>query len=343
MNYEVTIGIPVYRAVDYIEKTMESALNQSFDSIEFLVVDDFGEDGSIAIVEKLQREHPRGKDIRILYNTQNEGVGVSRNRILDEASGRYLYFLDSDDLIKPDTIQLLVNAIQEHNADVAYGSLERIDRIGGNLAQSFVLPDCCFTSKDSLAQYAFKNHTSFQISVCNCLIDLIFLRRCQLRFIDAVFWEDLAFTYELVTNVNRAVFISNVTYHYLCRFGSLSHYQDRERLDKNEIQKNISVMDYLKLKCQALKDKDYLPYLCYNLEVNCFYIACYILKHSNRIDPKFKYEEIRMLLKYPLGGHTIFKYQHRLLSNLFFFLISKLPTRLFIVLVWLFGKVKKAI
>ena len=71
MQYEVTIGIPIYRAVDYIAKTLESALNQSFESIEYLVVDDFGEDGSMAIVEKLQKEHPRGKDIRLLYNSQN--------------------------------------------------------------------------------------------------------------------------------------------------------------------------------------------------------------------------------------------------------------------------------
>lgn len=343
MQYEVTIGIPIYRAVDYIAKTLESALNQSFESIEYLVVDDFGEDGSMAIVEKLQKEHPRGKDIRILYNTQNKGVGVSRNRILDEASGRYLYFLDSDDLIEPETIQLLVNIIREHNADVAYGSMERIDILGGSLVQSFILPNLCFSSKDSLALYAFKNHASFQISVCNCLMDLMFLRRCQLRFIDAVFWEDLAFTYEMVTHVNRAVFISDVTYSYLCRSGSLSHYQDRERLDKNEIQKNISVMNYLKAKCLGLKGKDYLPYLCYNLEVNSFYIACYILKHSSRIVPRFKNKEIRMLLSYPLGGLDIIKFRHRFIFNLFFLFISKLPTILLVAIVWLFGKIKKAI
>ena len=56
MNYIVTIGIPVYKAVDYIEKTMESALNQTFDSIEYLVVDDCGNDGSIDIVERFQKE-----------------------------------------------------------------------------------------------------------------------------------------------------------------------------------------------------------------------------------------------------------------------------------------------
>ena len=87
MQYEVTIGIPVYRAVDYIRQTMESALSQSFPSIEYLIVDDCGEDGSIEIVEELQQKHPRGKDIRIVRHGNNHGVGVARNRILTEACG----------------------------------------------------------------------------------------------------------------------------------------------------------------------------------------------------------------------------------------------------------------
>ena len=56
MNYEVTIGIPVYKAVDYIEKTMESALSQTFACIEYLIVDDCGNDGTTKVVERLQKE-----------------------------------------------------------------------------------------------------------------------------------------------------------------------------------------------------------------------------------------------------------------------------------------------
>ena len=93
MNYEVTIGIPAYKAVDYIEKTMESALNQTFGNIEYLVVDDYGNDGTIDVVERLQKEHQRGKDIRILHNKQNLGVGKTRNIILEQARGEYLFFL----------------------------------------------------------------------------------------------------------------------------------------------------------------------------------------------------------------------------------------------------------
>jgi glycosyltransferase involved in cell wall biosynthesis len=71
MEYEVTIGIPVYNVEKYIRLTMDSALAQTFDSIEFLVLDDCGTDSSLDIVREYQRTHPRGKDIRVLYNKRN--------------------------------------------------------------------------------------------------------------------------------------------------------------------------------------------------------------------------------------------------------------------------------
>ena len=224
MQYEVTIGIPVYRAVDYIRQTMESALGQSFPSIEFLIVDDCGEDGSIAVVEELQQKHPRGKDIRIVSHDKNYGVGVTRNRILTEARGRYLFFLDSDDVIESDTIDKFVSVAQDFDTDVVYGSWERVDMVNHAPSLPCVYPYQELLTPDSMAMYAFKHYSSFRISVCNCLMNISFLRSEHLKFIDTMFWEDLAFTYEMVTKVKRAILLPNITYHYICRPGSLSHY-----------------------------------------------------------------------------------------------------------------------
>ena len=85
-----------------------------------------------------------------------------------------------------------------------------------------------------------------------CLMSIEFLRKSKLRFLDSAFWEDLAFTYEMVTRVTKAVLLSKITYHYLCRPGSLSHYQDREQLEKSEIMKNVLNI-YLE-KCQNYLD-----------------------------------------------------------------------------------------
>lgn len=343
MQYEVTIGIPVYKAAGYIEHTIESALNQTFPDIEFLVIDDCGEDGSIQIVERLRKEHPRGKDIQILTNNQNKGVGVTRNRIIDEAHGRYLYFLDSDDLIEPQTIQLLYDKAKDCQAEVVYGSLDRVDKINGSPTQQYVLPDCCLLSDGEMASYAFQNYDGFQISACNCLMDLNFLRSNHIRFIDTQYWEDLAFTYEMVTKVRKAVLVSEITYHYLCRLGSLSHYQDREQLEKAEIMVNVSTIDYLKERCLSLVGKPYLPYLCKNLEMNSFYIVCHILKYARRITPPFTYLEMRRILRHPLPFHYVFRFQQLLLPNLILFMLGRLPIFFFIPAIWVMGKLKRAI
>ena len=108
MKYDVTIGIPVYKSKYYIRRALESALAQTYPSIEFLLIDDAGNDGSLAIVEDIQQTHQRGKDMRIISHDRNIGVSASRNQIIDEAKGDYLYFMDSDDIITDNTISLLI-------------------------------------------------------------------------------------------------------------------------------------------------------------------------------------------------------------------------------------------
>lgn len=343
MQYEVTIGIPVYRAVNYIEKTMESALSQSYPNIEFLILDDCGKDGSMDVVERLQKEHPRGKDIRILRHDKNYGIGIARNRILDEAQGKYLFFLDSDDIINNDTIQILIDEVQKIDADIVYGSWDRIDIIDKTPPVQSIYPYMQFTKDDELAMYAFKNYSSFRISVCNCLMNLKFIRSHNLRFIDAIFWEDMAFTYELVTKVRRAVLLAKITYHYLCRSNSLSHYQIRELLTKSEIMDNVMVLDYLKNKSKQFKNKTYLSYYCYNLEMNSFYTVCYILKYYQRIVPKPSYDEMTRILAHPIGIWEISQFRDKLFHNLFFWLLGHLPSSCSIIIVRLIGKIKKAI
>ena len=343
MQYEVTIGIPVYRAVDYIKQTIESALCQTYSSIEYLILDDCGGDGSIQIVKEMQLEHPRGHDIRIVSHEENHGVGVARNRIISEARGRYLYFLDSDDIIEPDTIDRFVSVIQKYDADVVYGSWKRIDKVKNSPSMDFVYPYKELLTPDSLALYAFKNYSSFRISVCNCLMNISFLRTEQLKFIDTMFWEDLVFTYEMVTKVRRAILLPDITYHYLCRPGSLSHYQDRDALQKKEILNNAQTINYLKDQCRSIVKKPYLPFLCYNLEMNSFYIVCHILKQKHRIVPEITSVDMHKILRYPSALKNIICFRQKLLQNIFFWQVSYMPPSVSLSIVWLLGKYKKVI
>lgn len=343
MSNLVTIGVPVYNAEDYVKDMILSALGQTYPNIEILIVDDCGNDQSLEVILDIMSSHPRGECIRIIRNEYNKGAGASRNVIIDEAQGKYLYFLDSDDQIEDYTIQLLVNTIEAHSAQVVYASYDIIDLINDTPKQIYQKPSAFFSVEDSLATYAFRHSNVFQITACNSLIDLFFLRQTRIRFIDRAFWEDMAFTYELVIKVNRAVLLPNITYHYYRRPGSLSHYQDRDKLEKKEIMINVSTIDYLKGKCLSLKGKSYLPYFCKNLEMNSFYIVCHILKYARRVEPSFTNREIRAILHHPFSFWEILKFRHLMIHNLFLWLLGTMPVVITISSIWLLGKVKKAI
>ena len=131
MRYDVTIGIPVYQAEQYLSRALESALAQTYSSIEFLLVDDGSTDGSLTIVEDFQKNHSRGTAIRLISHDHNLGVSAARNRIIEEASGAYLYFMDADDVIAANTITLLMDNLQRYEAEIAFGSYEKISTDGG--------------------------------------------------------------------------------------------------------------------------------------------------------------------------------------------------------------------
>lgn len=71
-EYEVTIAIPVYNVAEYIESSLLSALNQTFQSIEYLIIDDKGQDGSMDIVRRIMNEHLRGNDMKIVDQRYNK-------------------------------------------------------------------------------------------------------------------------------------------------------------------------------------------------------------------------------------------------------------------------------
>ena len=343
MNYEVTIGIPVYKAVDYIEKTMESALNQTFENIEYLVIDDCGDDGTIKVVERFQKEHPRGKDIRIIYNEKNLGIGKTRNIILEQAQGQYLYFLDSDDLIDPNTITLLLDAMKKFHCDVVYASYEKIDTLQGNTKQVYQYPSTFFDSNDQFAKYVFDQYGFFQVSVCNCLYDLGFLQRNNIQFLNACFWEDMAFTYDVVTNAKKASLLPNVTYHYLCHPHSLSNYQNRDILSRQEILENFAIIDYLRSQCRRQYNKAFVPGFCYVAQMNCFYMICYILKYRKKIVPSISNLELHQKMQHPLKFTDILKFGYKRKINILLWLIAHLPVPLFMMTIYVVGKIKKVI
>jgi len=338
MPYKVTIGIPVFRVENYIRRTMESALSQTYPNIEFLVVDDASDDQSLNILESIRQTHPRGGAMRILTHSSNLGVSESRNEIIENATGDYLYFMDSDDVIDNDTISLLMHEIEAHQADVAFGSYERIELSGER--SLFQYPRMFFEDADSFAEFAYQRYAGFQASACNYLVRLSLIRKNYLRFYKADFWEDMAFTLNLVTIANRAVLLPDITYTYLCRENSLSNSWHLEKIDKDKIVQYFMAVEQLKTDTRNLKDKSYYPNRCYIAIMSDIYIICNVLAKHYYIEPAFTNKELCCFMKHPSGLFDIMSFKQRRIHNLILYLLGKLPPCMALLLIRLFSKYK---
>lgn len=332
MNYEVTIGIPVYNVEKYIRLTMDSALAQTFQNIEFLVLDDCGTDSSMDIVREYQQTHPRGKDIHIVRQPENGGIGCARNRIIDEAQGVYLYFVDADDAMAPNTIELLYENAKKYNADIVYGSYERIEEFDGKIKKSlFQYPDLLFLKENEFADRVYSEYGFLQANTWNFLIKKDIFLKNGIRYKKVNYWEDFSTTIYLPIYIQRAVLLSNITYFYYCRYGSLSNFEKRSHIDKEEIQKTINAMGEVKQNFEHVKSKPYFYKWIYKVMMTHFYMVCSILKNEKIISPAFTKREIRDVMKSPLSFAETCKLGWRG-KNLFFYSLGVLSPSLAVAL-----------
>jgi glycosyltransferase involved in cell wall biosynthesis len=341
MKYVITIGIPVFHTVDYIKQSLDSALNQSYDSIEFLIIDDCSQDGAADIIRQVAYSHPKGGNVHLITHSSNMGVSYSRNEIIDKAQGDYLYFMDSDDVISKDTISLMMDNIRKYDAEIVFGSYEKIETSGDRNVYKY--PSLQLLEKDALASFAYRKYAGIQASSCNYLVKTSVLRENHLRFIDTNYWEDLVFTFDLVTYISRAVLLPDITYTYLCRENSLSHYQQRKNISKDEIMKNVHSIEHLKETTANLINKVYYPNRCYNIIMTDFYIVCNILKRRRDIIPTISNREIKSIMRHPATWKQICAFRQFRCKNMLLYMMGKMPSSLCVATIWTLGKLKKLI
>ncbi len=341
MKYEVTIGIPVYNVEKFIRLTMDAALAQTYDNIEFLVLDDCGTDSSMDIVRDYQQTHPRGKDIHIVRQPQNLRLGRARNRIIEEAQGRYLYFLDADDAIAPNTIELLYTNAQRYDADIVYGSYERIEEFGGKEKRTpFQYPRLVFLKEDEFATRVYSDYGFLQAQTWNFLIKREIYLKNNIRHKAVNFWEDFTTTIDLPNYITRAVLLPDITYFYYCRYGSLSNYSQRDHIDKAEIEMTMNAMEEVKQNSERFRSKPYFPMRMYKVMMTCFYVVCSALQNEKIISPPFTAKELRACMAYPIPLTAICSFRTCRIRHLLLYLLSVMPAPLFVRLVRMMGKRK---
>lgn len=165
----VSIITPLYNSEKYIGETIESVLNQSYSNWEMIIIDDQSSDNGVEIVEKYKKLDER---IKLFLNDKNIGVSDSRNRGIESSKGKYIAFLDSDDLWKKNKLEIQIKFMEENRISISYTAYEKLREVGKNKSKIEVpnkinykkllkgnLMGCLtvIIKKDFLGTFRFKN------------------------------------------------------------------------------------------------------------------------------------------------------------------------------------------
>lgn len=134
----VTVVMPAYNSERFIAESIQSVLDQRFKSWELIIVDDNSRDNTVPIVQGFVQNDQR---IRIIQLASNRGAAVARNVAIEAARGRYIAFLDSDDLWLPWKLEQQLQLIQKKKCILVYGSYYKIDESGSIIKQVVKAPN----------------------------------------------------------------------------------------------------------------------------------------------------------------------------------------------------------
>lgn len=137
MNNLISIIVPSYNSSKFIAQTIDSVLAQTYQNWEMIIVDDKSPDNSNNIIKEFYQKDNR---IKLIQLEKNSGPAIARNIGIKEAKGRYIAFLDSDDLWLPHKLETQVNFMKEKNIPFTYSSYKLIDEENNNLGE-FIVPE----------------------------------------------------------------------------------------------------------------------------------------------------------------------------------------------------------
>lgn len=270
MNKKVSIIVPVYNSEKYLERCIDSLINQSYHNIEIILINDGSSDNSLDILRKYSKLDKR----IIIINQLNQGSNIARKKGLDYSTGEYIMFVDSDDWIELDAVSVLIKLLDKLEYDVIKfnGILEPTKMLKNNynldiskkelnkneiyelLISTKVLNNLCFSIYNAKK---LKKIKSFDVNISNC--------------------EDYLVNLEYYTSVDKMLMIDNILYHY-----QINPLSTTKNISVDKIKTNIlelifvyeKLFDYLKKwKINTYKNQvkvsfnvlDSFKYTIYNL------------------------------------------------------------------------------
>ena len=205
----ISVIVPVYNVEQYLDKCIQSICAQSYQVLEVILVDDGAADSSGAICDAWAEKDSR---IRVIHK-ENGGLSDARNAGIEIATGEWFMFVDSDDTITPDTIELLHSAAVENSCQMAVCNMVRM--YDDDTTESFYHPVSALTVWNGQQRF----ETLKQPSACNKLFRAELFE--NLRFPKGKFYEDTFVYHVLAHRSNRIALTGHDGYYYLSRRESI--------------------------------------------------------------------------------------------------------------------------
>jgi len=215
---KVSIIIPVYNVEKYIEACLNSVFSQSYKNIECVIVNDVTPDGSMNVVKSLLDGYKGDITFKVIDHEQNSGLSAARNTGIENSTGDYLFFLDSDDTLPHDAISELIKPISRYHYDFVIGEMETIG-VESNFKFSALKKTESYNNNEIFTDYL---NETWHVMACNKLISSTVIRENSLYFMPGVLHEDELWTFRLATVAKSMKYIKSNTYNYIIHESSIT-------------------------------------------------------------------------------------------------------------------------
>lgn len=302
-NELISVIVPIYNIESYIEKCIESIVNQDYRNIEIILVDDGSTDTSGMICDKYEKIDSR---IKVLHK-KNGGLSDARNFGMKNANGKYLIFIDGDDYVKENFISRLYHNLCFYKADISVCAFSYIFEDGRVEKYNVKEKDKIrvFNPKQAL-ECMLDSNFSFKQCAWNKLYKKELFQNTQYPF--GMLYEDLGTTYKLIVDSKKIVYDSTSLYYYVQRNTSITKTYRYNEKEKNRILMVNEMTEFIDDKFKNIKNRtNYFRATQYLAVINVMFMAgekdLQFINESKKVIKKnllnvLKYGNIKQIMQF---------------------------------------------
>lgn len=231
---KLSIIVPVYNVEKYLPKCLESLIKQTLKDIEIICVNDGSIDNSLAILKEFASKDSR---IKIIDN-QHQGVAKTRNTGIEQSTGEYIGFVDSDDYIDIDFFEKLYNSATKSNSDIAIASILKHKNFFNIYNAKYTKEETAITIQDKIKLCEDKKHFFFY--AWNKIYHSGFIKENNIKFSEGQIYEDVMFAIKALYYSNKIISVYGTKYHYIEHENSLTKYKDKTGEKEHDLIKAYS-------------------------------------------------------------------------------------------------------